>query len=221
MDTGISISVSFGDGRPLTRPTADLGTPDGRLRSLLEWLETQLGLSTIHRAKFDRIAQFAQALENAHPEQFVPSIKRDWWGTARECLWRMDELRLTGWDGECNDRMPPLVHALAAVRGLIVSSVPDEAARLRRALVALDTGQGVPRHEVILAEPKERWPKLWQLVLERLNTRDIEPTEPSGRKGSSLASVQGDVLSGTARLAQPDASLRWLQIRSEVAACEV
>jgi len=67
---------------------------------LLGWLETQLGLQAVETPLPDRIARLASALDQIDPPTIVRSLLRDRWSTARECLRRIDELRLGGWNGE-------------------------------------------------------------------------------------------------------------------------
>jgi hypothetical protein len=187
---------------------------------LLGWLETQLGLRTVEVPLSDRIAQVASVLEDVRPPTLVRSLERDRWATARECLRRIDELLLCGWTGADSDDLPSLVRDLATVRAAMRHPFPSMAERLAQVNEALERCQRLPTHLCVLADPVERWPKLWQMVLGRLDTDTIPGANPRGRAGSSLAAVQGHVLNGTVGPAKIDDSLGWVQGLSVSAACE-
>lgn len=205
-----------------------VGVRDGGEPQLLGWLETQLGLLTAKPTEPERIGRIAKALDRAHPVLLEKSRARDRWGTAKEVLRRLDELRLAGWDGTVHEDAPgtvhedapPLVQALAAVQQAIVAQFPDSAERLRRVLAALEQGQTLPDHEVLLAEEPEQWPALWRDVLRRLHFRVLEQDDPVGEAETALLAIQHDVLEGRSGSVAPDKSLRWLRSRSDISACE-
>lgn len=131
------------------------------------------------------------------------SLEADLWGTAKSLLARRDGLRLLGWDGRDDKRLPPLARDLAAVeeRGVLA---PSEADRLDAVLEALVAGQQLPEHQIVLREPAEKWPAAWRPVLGKL-TNHVE-------ENASKALARKPLL--------PDKSLTWWRALSVVTAAE-
>ena len=71
--------------------------------TLLDWLETQLGLRTQVAHRANRITEFANLLDKANDAIFATSFGIDRWATASELLDRLEELGISGWDGGEND----------------------------------------------------------------------------------------------------------------------
>lgn len=188
---------------------------------LLGRLETQLGLPNDSPPLSNRVLELAGALDRHPAPSFAPSLAADRWGTARELLARLDELRLAGWDGEDSLALPPLVRDLATVLRQAPLRLPDRSVRLQRILAALDRGQRLPPHTVRLWDPAESWPARWRPVLARLTTELQAGALPAGTPGSALATIQAAILGGEVAPIRPDPSLRWLRSRSVPAACEM
>ncbi|MEI8040851.1 MAG: hypothetical protein WCL11_05550, partial [Verrucomicrobiota bacterium] len=94
-DEGAQLMIRLSPGvvRPLWRRSC-LNDYCGDPETLLEWIETQLGLpmSRIHQAS--RVSEFAAALDAANHPLFAESLKADRWATASELLSRREELLL-------------------------------------------------------------------------------------------------------------------------------
>ncbi|MFB3818072.1 MAG: PD-(D/E)XK nuclease family protein [Candidatus Methylomirabilales bacterium] len=192
------------------------GGPD----TLLRWLETQLGLQAAGVPHATRVLEFMAALERRPGRSFAQSLLADRWETAGELLARRDQLRLAGWDGRADDALPPLVRDLARATEATPLRCPDDAARLAACLAALDRGQVLPPHRLVLADPAEAWPACWRALLARLTTERAALPRPLAEPDTSLRAVQRQVLAGDVAAAPPDPSLRWLRSRSRLAACE-
>ncbi len=187
---------------------------------LLRWLETQLGLQAAAVPDSTRVLEFAAALERTPGPSFAASLAADRWGTASELLERRDALRLAGWDGRAGAEHPSLLNDLARATERSPLRWPDEAERLARVLAALDEGQRLPPHRVILFDPPDRWPLRWRGVLARLATVPPPARSASAGAETALRTIQDQLLGGALPPAGTDPSLRWLRSRSALAACE-
>lgn len=147
--------------------TAVVGQAFGGRDTLLRWLETQLGLQRKPVAQTTRVVRYGAHLRAAAGASYRASLEADLWGTAKNLLARRDGLRLLGWDGRDDKRLPPLARDLAAVekRGALA---PSEADRLDSAIKALAAGQRLPDHQIVLREPVEQWPAAWRPMLAKL-----------------------------------------------------
>lgn len=209
-----------GSPGPPARGEASCGLHRGGPETLLRWLETQLGLQAARVSHATRVLDLAAALDHRPGPAFAESLAADRWGTASDLLARRDVLRLAGWDGRAADGLPPLARDLARATELTPLRWPDDAARLAACETALDRGQRLPSHRVILADPVASWPPRWQSLLSRLTTEPGAPALPRGRPGTGLWAVQEQAQGGAPAPAQSDRSLRWLRSRSTLAACE-
>ena len=70
----------------------------GGPNTLLNWLESQLGLQPPNIRVAERITQYATALESVKESVISESMAVDRWATATELLRRRDELLLADWD---------------------------------------------------------------------------------------------------------------------------
>lgn len=192
----------------------------GGPETLLEWIETQLGLPMAPTHQASRVSEFAAALDAAKHPLFAASLKADRWATAAELLWRREELLLSGWDGRDSRDHPVLVRALARVVAGRKFQFPGEAERLQRVLAALDAGQVLPPHRCRLQDAKESWPPVWQKVLARLNAVDAPGQSAHAPKGSALQKTQNFLLGGTVAGVKPDATFRQVRTRSQSGAVE-
>ena len=208
------------DGRPPVPGESSIGVHRGGSAVLLGWLETQLGLASVETPRTDRIEQVAVALDEVRPPIIGRSLERDRWATARECLGRIEELRLEGWDGKDSEDLPRLVRELAHVWASFEHPFPDTTERLARVVEALENGQRLPDHRCALTEPMERWPRRWGDVLESLDVTFVEAPSPAGPPESALAAAQRHVLEGTSSPLLPDDSIRWVRSLSATTACE-
>lgn len=215
----LTIRLAPGVVRPLLRRSC-LNDYCGGPETLLEWIETQLGLpiARIHQAS--RVSEFAAALDAANHPLFAASLKADRWATAAELLSRRDELLLSGWDEGDSDAHPALVRALAQVVAGRKFLFPGEAERLRRVLAALDAGQVLPPHRCLLHDRPEAWPPVWQNVLARMHVAGAPKQIAHAPKDSALQKAQSFLLGDAMTEVEPDATFRHVRTRSEAAAVE-
>ncbi|MEK6542897.1 MAG: hypothetical protein AABZ44_00450, partial [Elusimicrobiota bacterium] len=135
----LSISLSWNDTQPPPGAVA-LGRFHGGRRTLLQWLETQLGLPFTSTSQALRILHYAKLLQSKKQTAYSDSLAADLWGTSRNLLDRRDDLRLLGWDGKDNKDLPPLVRDLAAIEKAGDLLLAGEAERLSVVLAALAAG---------------------------------------------------------------------------------
>jgi len=192
----------------------------GGPETLLRWLEIQLGLPVpvIHKA--DRITEYAAALDTVADSVITASMEADRWATASELLSRRDELLLAGWDETNSDALPEVVRDLARAAEGRKFVFLDEAARLRRVLNALDTGQVLPPHHCFLHDSPDEWPVVWCTVFEKLNLVERPEHVPQGPNGSALHTVQTVLRGGDIATIELDSTFRYVHTRSESAAIE-
>ena len=110
----LTISLLWGEAPP-EPGTAVIGQTSGGRDTLLRWLETQLGLQRKPVAEATRVVRYGASLRAAGGKSYRASLEADLWGTAKSLLARRDGLRLLGWDGRDDKRLPPLARDLAAV----------------------------------------------------------------------------------------------------------
>ena len=192
----------------------------GGPETLLQWLETQLGLPAggVHQA--DRITEYAAALDKLGGSLIAESMAADRWATATELLARRDELLLAGWDETDSETLPSIVRELAGAAAGKKFVFRSEAERLQRVIEAFEIGQTLPEHCCHLFDAVERWPVQWRRVLERLTTAAAQEQAPEGPDGSALFMAQS-VLKGSDIVdALLDQSLRYTKARSQSAAIE-
>lgn len=215
----LTIRLSPGGVRPHWRRSC-LNDYCGGPETLLEWIETQLGLpmARIHQAS--RVSEFAAAVDAANHPLFAESLKADRWATAAELFSRREELLLSGWDSTDSREHPVLVRALAGVVAGRKFQFPGEAERLQRALAALDAGQVLPPHRCRLQDAKESWPPVWQKVLAKLNVVNAPGQIAHAPKGSALQKAQHFLLGGAMAGVGPDATFRLVRTRSQSGAVE-
>jgi len=219
--TLLNISIRNGPGQGAFGPGEAVwnehrGGPD----SLLRWLETQLGLLSQTAPLSSRILEFAGLLDGHNEATFAKSLNTDRWGTAAELLGRLDELRMGGWNGLDQPGLPPLVRDLALATAGQQITWPDTSLRLTGILEALDAGQVLPAHRLIVDEPPGGWPARWRPVLKRLNVELAAEPTTLGPTGSTLRGAQRGVLCGACADLTIDPSLRWVSSCSTFSACE-
>ena len=113
---------------------ASLGRVTGGPESLLNWLETQLGLPHPDVTRAARVMQYADALAKVTDACFERSFSADRWETASALLHRRDELMLCGWDGISSDGCPSITRDLAEAEKGYTNSFPGVAERLAAVL---------------------------------------------------------------------------------------
>lgn len=180
------------------------GRLEGGREALLRGLEAMLGVMPPDVSRAERIAAYALALDAAAVAAWKTSLSADRWGTAEYLLERRDELRLAGWDGTGGI---DLLTGPAAVEAAFsrAAALGGEADRVLRIEMLLSVGRPLPTHEVILDEPQDAWPRVWQPVLARLSCRDAPASEPKGRPGTTLLALQHGVVADLPAL-PPDGS---------------
>ena len=192
----------------------------GGPETLLQWLETQLGLPVpaIHRA--DRITEYAASLDSVTDSVISASMKADRWATASELLARRDELLLSGWDEADSESLPNIVRDLAnAVTGRSLK-FPGEAERLQRVLDALKAGQVLPPHRCVLHDAPNVWPTAWEHVLAALAVVNPPEQPPIASEGSALHLAQTVVRGGAVTSIEQDSTFRYVHTRSASASVE-
>jgi hypothetical protein len=187
---------------------------------LLRWLETQLGLLAEPAPLSNRIIEFANLLDDCKDACFAESLRTDRWATATELLLRRDELRLAGWDEIDAPELPTLVRDLARAVTDQELSWPDLSSRLRAVVSAIESGQSLPPHRLVLEEPLKHWPALWQEVLNRLKWEQSPAGNALGPKESTLWALQDGLIAGECGNLNLDPSLRWISSCSAYTACE-
>jgi ATP-dependent helicase/nuclease subunit B len=198
----LTISLLWADTPPMPA-TAEIGCARGGPDTLLRWLETQIGLQHKPVAQTTRIVRYGALLRAAKRPSYVASLEADLWGTAKSLLAKRDGLRLLGWDGRDDKRLPALARDLSAMEEPAALG-PSEADRLEAVLAALVAGQRLPDHELVLREPTVAWPAAWRPVLGKLSVR-VEPNKPKATAGKWLL---------------PEKNLTWWRALSVVTAAE-
>ena len=198
----LTISLLWAEAPP-EPGTAVIGQTSGGRDTLLRWLETQLGLQRKPVAEATRVVRYGASLRAAGGKFYRASLEADLWGTAKSLLERRDGLRLLGWDGSDDKRLPPLARDLAAVevRGALA---PSEADRLEAVLAALAAGQRLPEHAIVLREPADKWPAAWRPMFGKLTVL-VEEDKPKVVARKPLL---------------PDKNLTWWRALSVVTAAE-
>lgn len=171
----LTISLSWPDTPPEPGSRA-IGVFRGGRETLLRWLETRLGLQRKPVAQVTRVVRYAARLQAERAESYKASLDADLWGTAQSLLAKRDGLRLLGWNGKEDGRLPTLVRDLVEDEAS-GNLPPAEADRLGYVLGALADGQRLPEHAVTLREPAAHWPAAWRPVLAKL-TLHHEPNRP-------------------------------------------
>jgi ATP-dependent helicase/nuclease subunit B len=218
---GAQLMIRLAPG--VVRPVWSRGCLDeyrGGPETLLEWIETQLGLPVARIHEASRVSEFAAALDAANISMFAESLKADRWATASELLSRRDELLLSGWDEKASGGYPALVQALAQVVAGRRFQFPGEAERLQRVLDALNAGQVLPPNLCLLHDAKKDWPTVWQRVLEKLNVIEVPEQIAHAPEGSALQKTQTVLLGGAMTGVEHDSTFRQIRTRSEASAIE-
>lgn len=217
--TQLRIRLTPGPLRPKLS-VSTLNELRGGPETLLQWLETQLGLPSAENHRASCVTEYASALDSITDSVISKSMVNDRWATASELLSRRDELQLSGWDQTELEGLPDVVREMArAVNGrqFIFPSVSE---RISRVVNALDDGQQLPHHVCILADSAEGWPKQWQKVLSRLNLETFADVPPAAAEGTALRYAQSVVRGGMESKIEPDTSLRYVHTLSQTAAVE-
>ena len=110
----------------------------GNARTLLSWLEAQLGDPAGVERPLDRVRVYLKAARRAPLELCHASLQTDSWTTAQELLERRDELLLAGWDGKSHPTLPAIVNDLARIESFLSREFPrGEAERVQDVSAAL------------------------------------------------------------------------------------
>lgn len=217
----LSISLGWDYVQP-SEGEASLLSIGGGPKQLLDWLETQLGLVPQRTPQSIRISQYANLLDRlGENTSYGRSFAVDRWATATDLLNRRDELRMAGWKGEDVEGLPSVVRDLAKVEKEIAAVYPGLPERLERIAKALEQGQSLPPHEIVLFERCEQWPPLWRPILAKLSAVPTGSVVPLAAPGSTLMELQKQVISGEKKQTNFDSSFRWLQCVSRLEACQV
>jgi hypothetical protein len=213
----------LGTGREAVAGEAWVGS-----QGLLDSLETQLGLGGLWPTVAARDAAVIAAAR--HQEGFwSASFAVDPFGVARALRRWRDELMLQGWSGATRARAGR-VAALARVTQGLPPGVPD---RLRSLVSEIAPGRLELEELVLLAQPEDSLPKLWQEVLRALRAAGVRVTSaelsrPRRRAGLDLARCLGKgfdpLRDGSLQLVRPAGPLQaaevlaaWLALQPDLA----
>ncbi len=88
-------------------------------KGLLEYLELHLGKQRLNAANAMRVSAFRKTILkvlSSHPNlYFAKSFSQDAWGTAQQLLVWRDELKLAGWEFNCDRQEMKRLHALSLI----------------------------------------------------------------------------------------------------------
>lgn len=200
------LEISLAWSGALITPGASIGESRGGAVILLNWLETQLGLHYPPTPTSTRVLQYAARLSRAKLKVAGESFQSDPWGTATNLLKRRDDLLLWGWNGLDDNKLPVLARDLAAIESAGGTLGLAIAERIFEITKALDSGQRLPQHEIVLREPITAWPKAWRALLGRLTTA-VKPFTPKPRAPKSPSPLWWRAASDTAAA---DAAALWI-----------
>lgn len=188
---GKHLDGSRGVGLPDSLGKATFG-PEG----MLNFLETHLGLLTIHSSQTERIIQYRDILNQFKEGAFYQaSFELDELGTSSTLLQWRDEWYLNGWEGEIIGQSAERLTALANIEKQAASKVSMNAGqRLQKICLALGQSLKVPIKHLKLLENLNKYPKAWQNVFKVLNPeyQSIVPCSSN----SLLADIQSRFASG-------------------------
>ena len=214
----IEVSVASQGPSAAADEAASIAVIRGGSTALLAWLETQLGLLSKPVSDAARTLQYAARLDQAKLKLCAKSLSTDRWGTTDALLERRDDLLISGWDGKAHADLPPLSRELAQAEKVDSPLYEGAAERLAAVEAALDAGQILPPHEIVLRDGPKPWPTVWKRIFKRLNIVAAPgKVEPHGPKGSALLAAQSLVGKGSAKL---DKTLVWWSCGSDIAAVE-
>ncbi len=219
--TLLKINLAIAGAQDQTGP-ASWNVVDGGSEALIRWLEARLGLGGEPVAVTTRITQFAARLAAVAGSAWAASLEVDRWATAKELLSRRDQLRLAGWTGNDDPRLPPLVRDLSKAEASGLPLAAGTAERIGAILAALDDGQRLPAHEIELSPDAADWPGGWRALLSRLELRPApDDGGPLGKKGTFLRVAQ-DALGGNLEpVIGFDKSFQWIEAAGPGTAVDV
>lgn len=191
------MKLTFGlalDGFRPTPGTVAIGELTCGPAGILDWLENRLGLWRPAVTEAQRVAVFRQLLEQAQtvtPRFYSRSFAQDPVAVADTLLGWRDDLMLAGWDGTVPTTATARLRDLTEVERLAGNALqPGVGDRLRALLHALD-GRSVELATVQTVDDPRQLPKLWQLLLTRLNAQSLTTPAPVPPDGNSdLAQLQ-------------------------------
>ena len=217
--------ITFGlslDGQRSTQPGNTLGESVVGPLGLLNILETQLGLLSLHPSQAERVVQYRDCLARLDGEErfYHRSFLIDPLGTAA-CLldWR-DQWFVHGWNGTVAEAAPRRLRDMAEVealaRELVASGIGQRLAAIEERLRVRKTDIA----EIRLVDAVDAFPVRWQIVLAQLPVVAFEM--PAGEGGGFLGALQG-ALKSIAAGSQPQ-KIEWqddasvIVVRSETRA---
>ena len=189
---------------------------------ILGWLEARLGLRRPAVTEAQRVAVFRQLLEQAMAAGtrfYSASFKHDPLAVAETLLGWRDELVLAGWDGTVASTASTRLRDLAEIERLVANSLPPGVGdRLCALLRSLDASS-VELATVQTVDELAQLPKLWRLLLTRLEAKPVPailsaPTDRNSDLALVQAALNGDGDAAKLKLRQ-DGSLVLLTAYSE------
>ncbi|MFF2031110.1 RecB family exonuclease [Arthrobacter sp. NPDC058192] len=155
-------------------------------------LQTRLGITRPDTGHAERVSQYLDRLGSIDfPDAwFHESFQVDPWSTAHELLAARDDAVANGWNGTLPERqtkMPepsPLLQTLAAAEKATDPLAPSLADDIAELVTALDSPLPLGIEELVLQHPEGSFPKVWQLIIEKLRGRGVQVSEavPASRQ---------------------------------------
>lgn len=182
------------DGQHGRAPANQMGAADVGPLGLLGILESQLGLVPPTASAAQRCVQYRECLQQLDsPDRFFnKSYAADDFGTAATLLSWRDEWRIHGWSGDVGQdggsRLRDMVAIEKIAQGLLS---PGTAERLQSIAEAM-TKRSLLIESIVLVDPLENFPLLWQRVLAKLPIRP--PTAATVCGNGLLGKVQQAII---------------------------
>lgn len=215
----LQTSIAWRGPLPIN-PLSAFGQSTGSPENILDWLEQQLGHKRKPASNATRVLQYAARLGKAQLKVSAASFALDTWGTAANLLQRRDDLLMWGWNGKSDKRLPALASDLAETEAIEELLAPGTSERINLILRALDDGQVLPFHQIIIRDHPSTWPKAWHPLLGRLTIAQSQfSLTPAAAKNTALHSIQ-ERLGGKDINTKPDESLMWWRAASDTAAAD-
>ncbi|MFZ1730563.1 MAG: PD-(D/E)XK nuclease family protein [Bacteroidota bacterium] len=171
--------LTFGmnlDGSEWSPKQASAGEMQVGPQGLLEVLETHMGLTGLHPHHARRIDQYMARLAEGDTADawYHRSFAKDAWSTAKQLLAWRDELIGAGWDGKAEASDSPRLRTLALAEASQLPLSIGFEDRLIEAMQEMEFWTHLPISEILLTEPREFFPPIWQKVLGLLEERGTD-----------------------------------------------
>ena len=197
----MSVTITIGlnlDGPVACAHSASVGELYGGPESLLQWLESQLGLEVPRSSFTERLLQYLACLKQSTNENrfFHQSMVLDELGVARRLLQWRDSWYEAGWQGGAFVNAGQRLADMAEIETFALPKVAlNSGQRVQRVLSSLE--QSALTVKVITVDPLNTYPRIWQQLFGRLNAQSVQPhSVERAEQGSDLAQLQSLLLEG-------------------------